>query len=128
MQHMYKCDYYTICLIIAILYTLCTRYPFINFLKVFLCIMYYLFIKVWFLYWRSMHSTHTCRNVIFYIIWLIIFFYNVKVDIEESPTIANVENVRIVPTVKIYKKGNRMKELVCPSKEVLESSVRHYSF
>ncbi|XP_076931516.1 TPR repeat-containing thioredoxin TTL1-like [Bidens hawaiensis] len=51
-----------------------------------------------------------------------------KVDIEESPTIANVENVRIVPTIKIYKKGNRMKELVCPSREVLESSVRHYSF
>ncbi|KAD3066777.1 hypothetical protein R6Q59_019015 [Mikania micrantha] len=51
-----------------------------------------------------------------------------KVDIEESPTIASVENVRIVPTIKIYKKGNRMKELVCPSREVLESSVRHYSF
>ncbi|KAJ0500552.1 putative tetratricopeptide-like helical domain superfamily, Thioredoxin domain-containing protein [Helianthus annuus] len=51
-----------------------------------------------------------------------------KVDIEESPTIANVENVRIVPTIKIYKKGNRMKELVCPCREVLESSVRHYSF
>ncbi|KAK1439638.1 hypothetical protein QVD17_05458 [Tagetes erecta] len=51
-----------------------------------------------------------------------------KVDIEESPTIASVENVRIVPTIKIYKKGNRMKEMVCPCKEVLESSVRHYSF
>ncbi|KAI3809604.1 hypothetical protein L1987_19199 [Smallanthus sonchifolius] len=51
-----------------------------------------------------------------------------KVDIEESPTIASVENVRIVPTIKIYKKGNRMKEMVCPCREVLESSVRHYSF
>lgn len=51
-----------------------------------------------------------------------------KVDIEESPVIASVENVRIVPTIKIYKKGNRMKEMVCPCKEVLESSVRHYSF
>ncbi|KAI3675025.1 hypothetical protein L1987_84606 [Smallanthus sonchifolius] len=51
-----------------------------------------------------------------------------KVDIEESPTIASVENVRIVPTIKIYKKGNRMKEMVCPSREVLESSVRHYCF
>ncbi|KAL8205453.1 hypothetical protein R6Q57_009004 [Mikania cordata] len=51
-----------------------------------------------------------------------------KVDIEESPTIASVENVRIVPTIKIYKKGNRLKEMVCPSREVLESSVRHYSF
>ncbi|KAI3695260.1 hypothetical protein L1987_78254 [Smallanthus sonchifolius] len=51
-----------------------------------------------------------------------------KVDIEESPTIASVENVRVVPTIKIYKKGNRIKEMVCPSREVLESSVRHYSF
>ncbi|KAK9070592.1 hypothetical protein SSX86_010994 [Deinandra increscens subsp. villosa] len=51
-----------------------------------------------------------------------------KVDIEESPTIASVENVRTVPAIKIYKKGNRMKEMVCPSREVLESSVRHYSF
>ncbi|XP_024967584.1 TPR repeat-containing thioredoxin TTL1-like [Cynara cardunculus var. scolymus] len=51
-----------------------------------------------------------------------------KVDIEESPAIASVENVRIVPTIKIYKKGIRMKEMVCPCREVLESSVRHYSF
>ncbi|KAI3769318.1 hypothetical protein L6452_00419 [Arctium lappa] len=51
-----------------------------------------------------------------------------KVDIEESPAIASTENVRIVPTIKIYKKGNRMKEMVCPCREVLESSVRHYSF
>ncbi|XP_076896436.1 TPR repeat-containing thioredoxin TTL1-like [Bidens hawaiensis] len=51
-----------------------------------------------------------------------------KVDIEESPAIANAENVRIVPTIKIYKKSNRMKEMVCPCREVLEASVRHYSF
>ncbi|CAH1449972.1 unnamed protein product [Lactuca virosa] len=51
-----------------------------------------------------------------------------KVDIEENPEIASVENVRIVPTIKIYKKGNRVKEMVCPCREVLESSVRNYSF
>ncbi|KAL3849277.1 hypothetical protein ACJIZ3_011159 [Penstemon smallii] len=50
-----------------------------------------------------------------------------KVDIEESSEIAHVENVRIVPTFKIYRKGSRVKEMVCPSPEVLESSVRHYS-
>ncbi|CAA2973018.1 TPR repeat-containing thioredoxin TTL1 [Olea europaea subsp. europaea] len=50
-----------------------------------------------------------------------------KVDIEESPGIAHVENVNIVPTFKIYRKGSRVKEMVCPSPEVLESSVRHYS-
>uniref|UniRef100_A0A5B7ATJ8 Thioredoxin domain-containing protein n=1 Tax=Davidia involucrata TaxID=16924 RepID=A0A5B7ATJ8_DAVIN len=51
-----------------------------------------------------------------------------KVDVEESPAAANAENVRIVPTFKIYKNGCRVKEMVCPSPEVLESSVRHYSF
>ncbi|KAM0062507.1 putative tetratricopeptide-like helical domain superfamily, Thioredoxin domain-containing protein [Helianthus debilis subsp. tardiflorus] len=50
-----------------------------------------------------------------------------KVDLEESADIANAENVRVVPTVKIYKKGSRVKEMVCPSPEVLEASLRHYS-
>ncbi|KAI8552463.1 hypothetical protein RHMOL_Rhmol06G0268700 [Rhododendron molle] len=52
----------------------------------------------------------------------------VKVDVEESPAVAIAENVRILPTFKIYKNGSRVKEMVCPSPEVLESSVRHYSF
>ncbi|CAL5403066.1 unnamed protein product [Camellia sinensis] len=51
-----------------------------------------------------------------------------KVDVEESPALAIAENVRIVPTFKIYKKSSRVKEMVSPSPEVLESSVRHYSF
>lgn len=51
-----------------------------------------------------------------------------KVDVEENPAIANAENVRIYPTLKIYKKSCRVKEIVCPSPEILESSVRHYSF
>ncbi|KDP32526.1 hypothetical protein JCGZ_14729 [Jatropha curcas] len=51
-----------------------------------------------------------------------------KVDIEDHPTIANAENVRIVPTFKIYKNGSRVKEIVCPSRDMLEHSVRHYSF
>ncbi|XWS10082.1 hypothetical protein CRYUN_Cryun39dG0045100 [Craigia yunnanensis] len=38
-----------------------------------------------------------------------------KVDINESPAVANAENVRIVPTFKIYKNGSRVKEIVCPS-------------
>lgn len=50
-----------------------------------------------------------------------------KVDLNESPEIGSAENVRVVPTIKIYKKGNRVKEMVCPSPEVLESSLRHYS-
>lgn len=48
-------------------------------------------------------------------------------DTNESPAVANAENVRIVPTFKIYKNGSRVKEIVCPSREMLEHSVRHYS-
>ncbi|KAI3716221.1 hypothetical protein L6452_23407 [Arctium lappa] len=51
-----------------------------------------------------------------------------KVDLKESPEIGSAENVTVVPTIKIYKKGNRVKEMVCPSPEVLESSLRHYGF
>ncbi|KAJ7948735.1 TPR repeat-containing thioredoxin TTL1-like [Quillaja saponaria] len=51
-----------------------------------------------------------------------------KVDIEESPAVATAENVRIVPTFKIYKNGSRVKEIICPSRDMLEHSVRHYSF
>ncbi|KAG6488073.1 hypothetical protein ZIOFF_056831 [Zingiber officinale] len=50
-----------------------------------------------------------------------------KVDISRSPAIAKAENVRIVPTFKIYKNGRRVKEMICPSHRVLESSVSHYS-
>ncbi|XP_042028826.1 TPR repeat-containing thioredoxin TTL1-like [Salvia splendens] len=50
-----------------------------------------------------------------------------KVDIEDSASIAHAENVKIVPTFKIYRRGTRVKEMICPSPEVLESSVRHYS-
>ncbi|XVF88028.1 hypothetical protein PTKIN_Ptkin19aG0016400 [Pterospermum kingtungense] len=51
-----------------------------------------------------------------------------KVEIDERTAVANAENVRIVPTFKIYKNGNRVKEIVCPSREMLEHSVRNYSF
>ncbi|KVI02206.1 Tetratricopeptide-like helical [Cynara cardunculus var. scolymus] len=50
-----------------------------------------------------------------------------KVDVEENQKIAKSENVGIVPTIKIYKKGNRAKEMVNPSQEALESSVKPYS-
>lgn len=49
-----------------------------------------------------------------------------KVDISKSPTVAMAENVRTVPTFKIYKNGAKMKEMICPSQQVLEYSVRHY--
>ncbi|KAG9446595.1 hypothetical protein H6P81_012723 [Aristolochia fimbriata] len=51
-----------------------------------------------------------------------------KVNVDKNPTLAKGENVRIVPTFKIYKDGTRVKEVICPSHQVLEHSVRHYSF
>uniref|UniRef100_A0A0D9V2X7 Thioredoxin domain-containing protein n=1 Tax=Leersia perrieri TaxID=77586 RepID=A0A0D9V2X7_9ORYZ len=50
-----------------------------------------------------------------------------KVNVEDSPVVAKAENVRIVPTFKIYKDGVRMKEMICPSLHVLRYSVRHYA-
>jgi hypothetical protein len=41
--------------------------------------------------------------------------------------VAKAENVRIVPTFKIYKGGVKVKEMICPSLHVLRYSVRHYS-
>ncbi|XP_078431564.1 TPR repeat-containing thioredoxin TTL1-like [Wolffia australiana] len=49
-----------------------------------------------------------------------------KVDVDESPEVASSEGVKIVPTFKIYKQGSRVKEMICPSKQVLEYSVVHY--
>ncbi|XP_008783888.1 LOW QUALITY PROTEIN: TPR repeat-containing thioredoxin TTL1-like [Phoenix dactylifera] len=51
-----------------------------------------------------------------------------KVDVNENPAVARAENVRIVPTFKIYKNGTRVKEMICPSQQVLEYSVKHYGF
>uniref|UniRef100_A0A0D9UYC1 Thioredoxin domain-containing protein n=1 Tax=Leersia perrieri TaxID=77586 RepID=A0A0D9UYC1_9ORYZ len=45
-----------------------------------------------------------------------------KVDINESPAVARAENVRTVPTFKIYKNGIRVKEMICPSQQLLEYS------
>ncbi|ESQ48482.1 hypothetical protein EUTSA_v10022096mg [Eutrema salsugineum] len=49
-----------------------------------------------------------------------------KVEIEKCPLVGDAEKVRVVPAFKIYKLGIRMKEIVCPSREALENSVRHY--
>ncbi|PKU67378.1 TPR repeat-containing thioredoxin TTL1 [Dendrobium catenatum] len=49
-----------------------------------------------------------------------------KVDVNESPAVAKAEKVRIVPTIKIYRNGAQVKEMICPSLQVLELSLRHY--
>ncbi|XP_040376037.1 TPR repeat-containing thioredoxin TTL1-like [Oryza brachyantha] len=50
-----------------------------------------------------------------------------KVNVDDNPMVAKAENVRIVPTFKIYKDGARVKEMICPSLHVLRYSVRHYA-
>ncbi|KAL5989634.1 hypothetical protein ACLOJK_010527 [Asimina triloba] len=47
-----------------------------------------------------------------------------KVDVDESPAVANAENVKVVPAFKIYKNGTRVKEMICPNSQVLEFSMR----
>ncbi|OEL18247.1 TPR repeat-containing thioredoxin TTL1 [Dichanthelium oligosanthes] len=49
-----------------------------------------------------------------------------KVNVDSSPLVAKAENVRIVPTFKIYKDGVKVKEMICPTLHVLRYSVRHY--
>ncbi|EOA39808.1 hypothetical protein CARUB_v10008469mg [Capsella rubella] len=75
-------------------------------------------------------SDHQCKQISPFVESLCTRYPSIhfmKVDIEKCPSIGNAENVRVVPTVKIYKNGSRVKEIVCPSREVLEYSVRHYS-
>ncbi|RWW81417.1 hypothetical protein BHE74_00010180 [Ensete ventricosum] len=91
--------------------SLCAQYPSANFLKVsslsLQCIV-------------SLPQVHFHHYLIF-------LTHEPKVDVDKSPTVAKAENVRVLPTFKIYKSGTRMKEMICPSQQVLEYSVRHYS-
>ncbi|XP_062105876.1 inactive TPR repeat-containing thioredoxin TTL3-like [Humulus lupulus] len=50
-----------------------------------------------------------------------------KVDVEESLTVAKAENIRTVPTFKIYKNGEKVKEMIRPNHQILEESVRNCS-
>ncbi|KAG6528561.1 hypothetical protein ZIOFF_010739 [Zingiber officinale] len=50
-----------------------------------------------------------------------------KVDINKSPTVTKSDSVRSIPTFKIYKNGIRIKEMNCPSQQVLEYPVGRYS-
>ncbi|XP_010479885.1 PREDICTED: TPR repeat-containing thioredoxin TTL1-like [Camelina sativa] len=78
----------------------------------------------------STASDHQCKQISPFVDSLCTRYPSIhfmKVDIDKCSSIGNAENVRVVPTVKIYKNGSRVKEIVCPSREVLEYSVRHYS-
>ncbi|TYI63175.1 hypothetical protein E1A91_D09G001600v1 [Gossypium mustelinum] len=53
-----------------------------------------------------------------------IHFY--KVDVEESIAVGKAESIRMVPTFKIYKNGNKVKEMISPTHQFLEDSLRNY--
>ncbi|AEC10141.1 unnamed protein product [Arabidopsis thaliana] len=48
------------------------------------------------------------------------------VDVEESMALAKAESIRKVPTFKMYKNGDKVKEMVCPSHQFLEDSIKHF--
>ncbi|CAM8983082.1 unnamed protein product [Rhodiola kirilowii] len=76
------------------------------------------------------NSNHECLEISSYVDKLCPRYPLVSflmVDIEEHPAIADMENVRIVPTFKIYKSSNQLKEMICPTRQVLECTARHYS-
>ncbi|OAY60714.1 inactive TPR repeat-containing thioredoxin TTL3 [Manihot esculenta] len=50
-----------------------------------------------------------------------------KVDVEESLAVAKAEGIRTVPTFKVYKNGDKVKEMIRPSLQFLEDSVKSYS-
>ncbi|CAN6451549.1 unnamed protein product [Victoria cruziana] len=50
-----------------------------------------------------------------------------KVDIEENPVLAKWERVTSVPAFKIYKNGNKVKDIAGASQQLLESSVKFFN-
>ncbi|XP_021817316.1 TPR repeat-containing thioredoxin TTL1-like [Prunus avium] len=50
-----------------------------------------------------------------------------KVEVEDHPYLAKMEDVSTIPAFKIYKNGSRVKEIPGSNHELLESSVKLYS-
>ncbi|VVA97669.1 unnamed protein product [Arabis nemorensis] len=75
-------------------------------------------------------SEQQCKEMSFFMDALCIRYpslHFLKVEMEKCAEVCDAERVRVVPTFKFYKNGIRVKEIVCPSKEALENTVRHYS-
>ncbi|KAI9086621.1 hypothetical protein K1719_031215 [Acacia pycnantha] len=49
----------------------------------------------------------------------------IKVDVEECTSIAKAESIRAVPTFRIYTNGEKVMEMIRPSHQLLEDSVRN---
>jgi DnaJ family protein C protein 7 len=99
--------------------SLCSECPSVNFLKV-ICWMPLFYSNNYSLRPFLIDSDKISKSVINFIV-------TQQVNVEDSPMVAKTENVRIVPTFKIYKDGVRVKEMICPTLQVLRYSVRHYA-
>lgn len=76
-----------------------------------------------------MTSNQQCEQISPFINTLCLRYPSVnflKVDVDDNPLVARAEGIRSVPTFKIYKNGSTVKEMICPSHQVLESAVKHY--
>jgi DnaJ family protein C protein 7 len=51
-----------------------------------------------------------------------------QVDVDDNPVIAKDESLTFIPTFKIFKNGQKLKEIAGPSQQALECAVKHYSF
>ncbi|KAH9296203.1 hypothetical protein KI387_039791, partial [Taxus chinensis] len=49
-----------------------------------------------------------------------------EVGVQENLYLAKSESVSCVPTFKFYKNGSKIKEIIAPSQQALENSVKHY--
>ncbi|CAN7135086.1 unnamed protein product [Brassica rapa subsp. narinosa] len=48
------------------------------------------------------------------------------VNVDESLALTKAESIKKVPTFKVCKEGEKVKEMVCPSHKLLEDSVTHF--
>lgn len=78
--------------------------------------------RVWITRIHSAHNSIIC--IYFWGLTFTRFVVWLKVDVEESLSIAKAESIRNIPTFKIYKNGEKVKEMVRPSHQFLEDSVR----
>ncbi|EXB78105.1 Inactive TPR repeat-containing thioredoxin TTL3 [Morus notabilis] len=73
-------------------------------------------------------SNELCEEISPFINMLCVRYPSVKffkVDVEESVAVAKAESIRTVPTFKIYKNGDKLKEMIRPNHQFLEESVRN---
>ncbi|CAN6829126.1 unnamed protein product [Brassica oleracea] len=50
------------------------------------------------------------------------------VDVDESLALAKAESIKKVPTFKVYKEGEKVKEMVCPSHNYLRTQLHISSY